>query len=127
MLGSAVPAWEAATAQPAPALKAGSEERALSKLATSWPALLCLASGGLLTQLPPIFDLPVFGYLAVALLLIGGIALMPRLSALIFSAVFSTANQRSIRKAMPLLALARLANAPNQASIALGACWPALP
>ncbi|MEO7320327.1 MAG: FtsX-like permease family protein, partial [Nitrosospira sp.] len=119
LLGSAAPALEAARAQPAPALKSGSEDAALSKLATPWPALACLGLGGLLTQLPPIFNLPVFGYLAVALLLIGGIALMPRLSALIFSAVFFAAA-KSTSKAVPILALARLANAPNQAAIALG-------
>lgn len=119
LLGSAAPAWEAARAQPAPALKSGSEDAALSKLATPWPALACLGLGGLLTQLPPIFNLPVFGYLAVALLLIGGIALMPRLSALIFSAIFFAAA-KSTSKAVPTLALARLANAPNQAAIALG-------
>ncbi|MDN5752004.1 MAG: ABC transporter permease [Nitrosospira sp.] len=119
LLGSAAPAWEAASANPAPALKSGSEDAALSKLATPWPALICLASGGVLTQLPPIFSLPVFGYLAVALLLIGGIALMPRLSALIFSAVFFAITRRTSR-AVPILALARLANASNQAAIALG-------
>lgn len=119
LLGSAAPAWEAANAHPAPALKSGSEDAALSKLATPWPALACLALGGLLTQLPPIFNLPVFGYLAVALLLIGGIALMPRLSASIFSAVFSAATRR-MSGATPALALARLANAPNQAAVALG-------
>ena len=119
LLGSAAPAWEAANARPAPALKSGSEDAALSKMATPWPALACLALGGLLTQLPPIFNLPVFGYLAVALLLIGGIALMPRLSALIFSAVFAAVTRR-ISGAMPALALARLANAPNQAAVALG-------
>ena len=119
LLGSAAPAWEAASADPAPALKSGSEDVALSKLATPWPALICLGLGGLLTQLPPIFNLPVFGYLAVTLLLIGGIALMPRLSALIFSAAFLTVA-KSTSKAVPILALARLANAPNQAAIALG-------
>ncbi|PTR14799.1 putative ABC transport system permease protein [Nitrosospira sp. Nsp2] len=119
LLGSAVPAWEAANTRPAPALKAGSEDVALAKLATPWPALLCLALGGVLTQLPPIFDLPIFGYLAVALLLIGGIALMPRVSALIFSAISGAASQRG-SAAMSVLALARLANAPNQASVALG-------
>ena len=119
LLGSVVPAWEAANARPAPALKAGSEDVALAKLATPWPALLCLALGGVLTQLPPIFDLPIFGYLAVALLLIGGIALMPRVSALIFSAISVAASRRG-SAAIPLLALARLANAPNQASVALG-------
>lgn len=122
LLGSAAPAWEAASANPAPALKSGSEDAALSKLATPWPALVCLALGCLLTQLPPIFDLPVFGYLAVVLLLIGGIALMPRLSALIFSAVFIAVSQHTSKTAptMALLALARLANAPNQAAVALG-------
>jgi putative ABC transport system permease protein len=119
LLGSAVPAWEAANTAPAPALKSGSEDVALAKLATPWPALFFLALGGLLTQLPPVFDLPIFGYLAVALLLIGGIALMPRLSALVFSAI-SIAAFRHRSATMSLLAVARLANAPNQASVALG-------
>ncbi|MDQ3185546.1 MAG: ABC transporter permease [Pseudomonadota bacterium] len=122
LLGSAAPAWEAARANPALAIKSGSEDAALSKLTTPWPALVCLTLAGILTQLPPIFNLPVFGYLAVALLLIGGIALMPRLSALIFSAIFLAVTGRT-SKAIPTmatLALARLANAPNQAAVALG-------
>jgi putative ABC transport system permease protein len=119
LLGSAAPAWEAASARPAPALKSGSEEAALMKLATPWPALTCLALGGLLTQLPPIFDLPIFGYLAVALLLIGGIALMPRFSAFIFSAIFFVVTRRT-SNAISTLALTRLANTPNQAAVALG-------
>ena len=55
LLGSAVPAWEAASANPAPALKSGSEDTALSRLATSWPALALPGVGGLFTQLPPDF------------------------------------------------------------------------
>jgi putative ABC transport system permease protein len=119
LLGSAAPAREAAKAKPALALKAGSEDSALSRLANPWPALLCLASGGLFAGLPPVFDLPVFGYLAIALLLVGGIALMPRLSASIFFMIFSMVTRRT-SKAIPTLALGRLANAPNQAAIALG-------
>lgn len=119
LLGSAAPAWEAASARPAPALKSGGEEAALTKLATPWPALTCLALGGLLTQLPPIFDLPIFGYLAIALLLIGGIALMPRFSAFIFSAIFFVVTRRT-SNAISTLALTRLANTPNQAAVALG-------
>ena len=117
VLGSAAPAWEAARAQPAPALKSGSEDVALSPLARPWPAVLCLGLGGLFTLLPPVLDLPVFGYLAVALLLVTGIALMPRFSAWLFtllSALFPRAG------VVPALALARLKNAPNQAAIALG-------
>nr|WP_217343938.1 FtsX-like permease family protein [Noviherbaspirillum sp. L7-7A]MBV0878028.1 ABC transporter permease [Noviherbaspirillum sp. L7-7A] len=117
ILGSASPAWEAARARPAPALKAGSEDVALARLARPWPALACLLLGAALTRLPPVHGLPIFGYLAVALLLIGGIALMPRFAAWVFNAA---ASLRARRGAVGTLALARLANAPNQASIALG-------
>ncbi|MFL6715545.1 MAG: ABC transporter permease, partial [Burkholderiaceae bacterium] len=117
ILGSASPAWEAARARPAPALKAGSEDVALARLARPWPALACLLLGAALTRLPPVHGLPVFGYLAVALLLIGGIALMPRFAAWVFNAA---AGLRGRSGAVGTLALARLANAPNQASIALG-------
>ena len=116
LLGCAVPAWEAARAQPAQALKSGSEEGALAKLGNPWPALTALALGALLTQSPPIAGLPVFGYVAVALLLIGAIALMPRLAA----SVFRIASLKPVSNVVATLALARLANAPNQASIALG-------
>lgn len=119
LLGSASPAWEAARAKPAQALKSGSEDVALSKLATPWPGLACLALGGLLTQMPPVFNLPIFGYGAVALLLIGGIALMPRFATLVFSRLFSAITNR-FAGPVSTLALTRLANAPNQASIALG-------
>ncbi|RJG01560.1 ABC transporter permease [Noviherbaspirillum sedimenti] len=121
VLGSAAPAWEAARAQPAQALKPGSEESALSRLATPWPALACLLLGALFTRLPPLAGLPVFGYLAVALLLVGGIALMPRLAALAFGALSAFATRKGASASVAAtLGLARLANAPNQASIALG-------
>lgn len=117
ILGSASPAWEAARARPAPALKAGSEDVALARLARPWPALVCLLLGAALTRLPPMHGLPIFGYLAVALLLIGGIALMPRFAAWVFNAA---AGLFARSGPVGTLALARLANAPNQASIALG-------
>lgn len=119
LIGCGGPALEAARAKPAQALKSGSEDVALAKLSTPWPALSCLVVGTTLTQLPPIFELPVFGYLAIALLLIGAIGLMPRLSALVFGALSRFINAR-FADAIPTLTLARLANAPNQASIALG-------
>jgi putative ABC transport system permease protein len=117
LFGSAVPAWEAARARPAQALKSGAEDVALSRLATPWPALACLVLGALFSQLPPVFELPLFGYLAVALLLVGGIALMPRFAALLFAVL---SRWISAKGTVVALALARLANAPNQASIALG-------
>lgn len=119
VLGCASPAWEAARAKPAQALKSGSEDVALSRLSTPWPALSCLLIGAILTQLPPVDELPIFGYLAIALLLVGTIGLMPRFSALLFSLLSRASFARS-SGAVATLTLARLANAPNQASIALG-------
>ena len=117
LLGSLAPALEASRARPAAALKSGSEETALARLSTAWPALLCLLVGALLTQMPPLFNLPIFGYIAVALLLIGGIALTPRLAALVFPVVQKCSSRSNV---IWTLAVARLANVPGQASIALG-------
>ena len=116
LLGSLAPALEAAGAAPAAALKSGSEDAAMARLATPWPALICLLLGGVLSQLPPVFELPLFGYLAVCLMLIGAIALMPRFAAIAFRLL----GRYGQRLPVTMLALARLANAPNQASIALG-------
>jgi putative ABC transport system permease protein len=120
VLGSLAPALEAVRARPAAALKAGAEEGALARLATPWPAVLCLLAAAVLTQLPPLFDAPIGGYVAVALLLVGGIALMPRVTALIFGAASRTVARRRRTGAVSTLALARLANAPGHASIAMG-------
>ncbi|WP_027803689.1 ABC transporter permease [Paraburkholderia dilworthii] len=120
VLGSLAPALEAARARPAAALKAGAEEGALARLATPWPALLCLLAAALLTQAPPAFDAPIGGYLAVALLLIGGIALMPRVTAFTFGQASRALAARRRSGAAGTLALARLANAPGHASIAMG-------
>jgi len=115
LLGSWSPAMEAARAKPAAAMKAGSEDLALAPLALPWPALAAIALGALFTVLPPVSGLPVFGYVSIALLLVGSIALMPRAASLIFSALAPR-----WKGMMGSLALARLANAPNQAAIALG-------
>ena len=120
VLGCLAPALEASLAQPATALKAGAEEGALARLATPWPALICLLVAAVLTQAPPWFDAPVGGYVAVALLLVGGIALMPRVSALVFGAASRAFATRARPRAISTLALARLANAPGHASIAMG-------
>lgn len=115
LLGSITPALEAARAQPAAALKAGSEDLALAPLSTPWPALIALILGAVCTQLPPLNGLPIFGYLAIVLLLVGSIALMPRSAAWLFSRL-----SNRWRGVSGSLALTRLANAPNQAAIALG-------
>ena len=122
LLGCAAPALEAARAAPAIALKSGSEEAVTTRLAKTWPALACLALAGALALLPPVFELPLFGYLAIALLLIGAIALMPQLAAVVFRLLNRLWLRTTISTRSPVLSLtlARLANASGQAGIALG-------
>jgi putative ABC transport system permease protein len=124
LLGCAAPALDAARAKPAVALKSGTEEAAMSRLSRAWPSLACIALAALLTQAPPVFELPLFGYLSIALLLIGSIALMPRLAAIVFRAAhlrWSAANaDRPGASPVLTLTLSRLANASSQAGIALG-------
>lgn len=120
LLGCLAPALEAARARPAVALKAGNDETALARLARVWPSLVCLALAAVLAFAPPLFELPLLGYLAIALLLVGGIGLMPRLAATVFRLLERAAPAAASRRPILALAIARLANAPGQASIALG-------
>ena len=124
VLGCAAPALEAARAVPAVALKSGSEETAMARLSRAWPGLGCLALAATLSQLPPLWELPVFGYLSIALMLVGAIALMPRLSATVFRFAHARWSAKAAHRpdSSPVLALtlARLANASGQAGIALG-------
>jgi putative ABC transport system permease protein len=114
LLGTLAPAIEATRAHPAASLKAGSEDQALLSLNKPWLALLSILVGALLTQSPPIANLPLAAYLSIVFLLIGSIALMPQLAATVFKLL-----ARRWRGVMTGLAITRLANAPSQASIAL--------
>jgi len=124
LLGCAAPAFEAARATPAVALKSGSDEAALARLSPAWPGLLCVGGAAALSQAPPVFELPVFGYLSIALMLVGAIALMPRLAAIVFRRLQTHWRARAARRRtsdpVTALTLARLANASGQAGIALG-------
>ncbi|WP_020652074.1 FtsX-like permease family protein [Massilia niastensis] len=120
LLGCLVPALEAARARPAVAIKSGADEGALARLARIWPSLACLLLAAVFAFAPPVFELPLFGYCAIALLLVGGIGLMPRFAALSFRAIEALVLRLRRRPPVLALSLARLANAPGQASIALG-------
>ena len=116
LLGGLAPAFDAARARPAVALKAGTDETALRPLSRPWPGLACLGLAAAMAFAPPVLELPIFGYLSIALLLVGAIALMPRLSGMAFSALARRTTANPVRA----LALTRLSNASGQASIALG-------
>jgi putative ABC transport system permease protein len=113
--GALLPALDAARQPPAQALKAGDEQRLFARLSSPWPGLAFVLAGAALAQLGPLGGLPICGYAAIGCLLIGSIALMPRLSQLVFDAL---PLPRSPGLA---LALAQLRGAPGQAAVSLAA------
>jgi putative ABC transport system permease protein len=115
VLGALAPARDAARTPPARALKAGDEQTLFERVAPVWPGLLLVATGGLLAQLGPVRGLPLFGYAAIACLLMGAIALVPRTAELAFRYV-------PLPSYPPLrLALGQLRAAPGQAAVSLAA------
>ncbi len=115
MLGSLIPALEVARTQPARALKAGDEARAFERLGSPWPGSALIVLGAGCAFLPSVRGLPLFGYLAVALLLIGTILLMPRVMTSLLAAL------PAARSPAPALAQMQLANAPGPAALSLAA------
>lgn len=114
LLGSLWPARIAAGLAPVQTLKgvADSGSTAGAKL---WPGLVLLLLGGAAALAPPIAELPLFGYLAVGLILAGGVAAMPWL----LGALLRLTDRRLERHPVLFLALKPLSFAPRQASIAL--------
>ena len=113
VLGTLAPAIEAARAAPAAALKAGDEQRVFTRLRHAGPGLACLGAGAIAAWLPPLGGLPVFGYLAIALLLTGTLLLMPRFATLLLRAF------RTPHAPPAALALQQLRNNPGQAGVSL--------
>ena len=112
-LGSAAPAFEAARSMPALALKAGDQERALERLRAPWAAVVVILAGAVASTLPPVDGLPLFGYAAIALLLIGTLMLMPRIAAALLAVLPIP------RAPSPRLALLQLRGRPGQAAVSL--------
>jgi putative ABC transport system permease protein len=113
--GSLSAALEAARAAPAQALKAGDEQTAFARLQPAWPGLALILLGVICTAPGPVGGIPVFGYVAIALLLVGTLALMPRLATGVFGMLPRP------RGAGAQLALAQLQGAPGQAAVSLAA------
>lgn len=115
VVGAWLPARDAARAPAARALKAGDEQAMFDRAAPLLPGLILIAAGVGLAQLPAVRELPLFGYASIACLLVGSVALMPRVS-------------RALFRLLPLpkspglaLALAQLRAAPGQAAVSLAA------
>jgi putative ABC transport system permease protein len=115
MAGSFLPALEAARAAPAQALKPGDTEVVFARFEGVWPGATLIAFGMLATLPPPVADLPLFGYLAIALLVVGTLLLLPRIAAAMLAHVPRPPQVPAA------LALDQLRNAPGQATVSLAA------
>lgn len=113
LAGAVLPALEVARAQPAQALKSGDEQRAFAAARSPLAGLALLFAGGLLTKLPPIDGLPLAGYMAIALILIGGIGCVPFVARTVFTRL--PAGRRPVVQ----LAASQLAGVPGRASLAV--------
>jgi putative ABC transport system permease protein len=113
--GAWVPALEAARRAPALALRAGDAEPALLRLRSLVPSLLLLAAGIGLALLPATADVPVFGYSAIAALLLGAVLAVPRVTGVLLGWLPVP------RQHMVALALTRLRGSIGQSTVSLAA------
>lgn len=82
---------------------------------THWISLFLIASGTLLTRVPPVFDIPLAAYVSVGLLLVGGITALPWLIDLLLGRL----APRLRRQTLPLLALERARRQRDTAAVAV--------
>jgi putative ABC transport system permease protein len=116
LAGSYAPARRAARIAPALALKDAGDQVDPRKPPSIVPAVTLIGAGSVCAFLPAVNRLPVFGYLAVGLVLAGGVAAMPWLARLLLRPL----GRAKLRVPAFEMALHRLLGAPGQASIALG-------
>ena len=115
VLGAAAPAWEAARRPPARALRAGDEEEALKKLSTTGWGVAAIAAGLALTLAPAIDGLPVAGYFAIALILLGIVLVMPHLAAACLALLPLPKRPAAV------IAVSQIKATPRQAAISVAA------
>ena len=109
--------WPARAAQflpPAQTLKGLGTAASQADKGTVGMALLI--GGALLTLVPPVFGIPLAAYVAIGLLLVGGIALLPWAMAKLLAWL----QPLAARHALPLLALERARRMRGSAAIAVG-------
>ncbi len=115
VVGALLPALDAARAAPARALRAGDEQRVLTRTPGTWRALVFIGAGVALAFAPPWYGVPVAGYASIACLLVGGVLLMPAFSRRLWRALPGG------RRPALALAAAQLRGAPGQAMVSLAA------
>ncbi|MEO8936167.1 MAG: FtsX-like permease family protein, partial [Burkholderiaceae bacterium] len=115
LVGSFFPARAAARAAPAIALKSAGSD-VVGGRASPWIAATLIAAGIVAALMPAVAGLPILGYVAMALLLFGGIAAMPWIAQRLLAPFATSRRPRSVAVD---LALRRLWAAPSAASVAL--------
>ena len=113
--GAWLPASRAAGAPPARALRAGDAESPGEAGASPTLAVGLLAAGGACAFGPPLRGLPLFGYAAIALLLLGAVLLVP---AFVGRAL---AGLPTPRRPLPGLVVAKLREGIAQSAVSLAA------
>ncbi|KQT52081.1 hypothetical protein ASG43_20550 [Aureimonas sp. Leaf454] len=115
LAGSILPARAASKAAPAAALKNAGDLIDPRRAAPWKRAAALLLVGSAITLLPPVGNLPVFGFAGMALMLAGGVAGVPFLARRLLSPL-----SRQTRLGVPgALALRHVHGAPNEAATAL--------
>jgi putative ABC transport system permease protein len=119
-VGGIAPALEAAAAAPAPALRSGAEQT-LRVRRSPWIATVVLAVvAGILSMLPAVDGLPVFGYASLACLLLAALVSMPAYARVTLSHVPLPQHPAG------RLAVQQLRGAPRYASVSLAAILAAM-
>lgn len=115
LAGSVLPARAASRAAPAAALKNSGDMLDPRKPVPWKPALVLLLAGAAASLLPAVGNLPIFGFVGMALLLAGGVAGVPWLARRLLRPL----AQRPSRSVPQLLATRHVHGAPNEAATAL--------
>jgi len=115
VLGAFAPAWEAARRPPAQALRSGDEEEGSQKSRSMLWGLAAAVAAALLAQAPAIYGLPVAGYLAIALIMLGAVLAMPWLAAACLELLPVPA------RAAAAVAVSQLKATPRQSAISVAA------
>jgi putative ABC transport system permease protein len=115
VIGAAPPSFEIARRAPALALKAGDQQDARANPRTGCWGIGFMIAGAALAAMPDVAGIPVAGYAAIGLLLLGTIAVMP------VAAEWLLDRVPAPRRLLPALALAQLKSGPRQAAISVSA------
>jgi putative ABC transport system permease protein len=108
--------WPARAAQKLPPAQTLKGLGQATGVATArWVSIILIAAGALLATLPPVFGIPLAAYLAVGLLLVGGITALPWLIALLYDRL----SPWVARRLLPLLAVERARRVRESAAVAV--------